>query len=152
MDIYNIGSKVKTLSAEDAKTIIMRGALAYFDIKHRGEIGTITDAFYASDDDGCDIYEVMFQDGLKRMFSANLLTPYYVTHEPISSSWSYEFDFADNCVVAILFENKNGEKREVMRGHGHIIHGGILGFAQAASYALKKIYEKMDGGYNSYDR
>ena len=35
-----------------------------------------------------------------------------------------------------------------MRGHGHIIHEGAMGIAQASAYALKKIWQKMEGGDN----
>ena len=33
-----------------------------------------------------------------------------------------------------------------MKGHAHLLHDGVVGYAQAASYALKKIYEKLNGG------
>lgn len=64
-------------------------------------------------------------------------------------SYEYEFELLDNLVVAKLFETY-GEgspiKKELARGHGHIIHEGVKGIAQASSYALKKIYEKFNDG------
>lgn len=56
-------------------------------------------------------------------------------------------DVANNVVIAILYETKNGgEEREVCRGHGHIIHEGAEGFAQACSWAYKKAFSKIDSG------
>lgn len=55
----------------------------------------------------------------------------------------YDFEVAGNVVIARLFD---GNGNELQRGHGHIIHEGIKGFTQAASYALKKIFEKYNDG------
>lgn len=49
-------------------------------------------------------------------------------------------------VVAKFIETKGDTETELGRGHGHMIHEGALGIAQASSYALKKIFEKMNGG------
>jgi hypothetical protein len=64
-------------------------------------------------------------------------------------SYEYEFEYLDNLVVAKLFETYGDDspiRKELARGHGHIIHEGAKGIAQAASYALKKIYEKLNDG------
>ena len=53
----------------------------------------------------------------------------------------------ENLVVGIMYEVKGSTKTEIVRGHGHIIHEGALGKAQAASYSLKKIYEKLGGTF-----
>ena len=58
-------------------------------------------------------------------------------------NYKYEFDYCDNVVVAILYEVGDDYKKEVARGHGHIIHEGVEGIAQASSYALKMIYYKL---------
>lgn len=39
-------------------------------------------------------------------------------------------------------------QEEVMRGHGHIMHDGAYGIAQASSYALLRIMKKMEGEGN----
>lgn len=49
---------------------------------------------------------------------------------------------ADDVVVAVISDENGGE---ITRGHGHIIHDGILGEAQAASYAIKRAYTAMPG-------
>lgn len=59
--------------------------------------------------------------------------------------YTYEFEYLENLVVARLYEVTEDSKTKVAKGHGHIFHDGVLGIAQAASYALKKIYLKLEG-------
>lgn len=54
--------------------------------------------------------------------------------------FSCEVTMNDGVVAATILENGRG----VARGHGHIIHNDPLyGYVQALSYALKKIFHKM---------
>lgn len=63
-------------------------------------------------------------------------------------TYRHEFDYLDTVVVARFFEvHEDGTEVELARGHGHIIHEGAIGIAQAASYALKKVYEKCGGTF-----
>lgn len=62
-------------------------------------------------------------------------------------TYRYDFEYLDNVVVARLYETKDGEEKEIAKGHGHIIHEGAIGIAQASSYALKRIYEDLNGGH-----
>ncbi len=62
------------------------------------------------------------------------------------ATYRYDFEYLDTVVVARLYETKDGEEKEVAKGHGHIIHEGVIGLAQASSYALKRIYEDLNGG------
>lgn len=55
-----------------------------------------------------------------------------------------------NLTLVIEYESgriEGDEKTEIGRGHGHIIHSGAFGVAQAAAYALKRIAANLDGGY-----
>lgn len=61
-------------------------------------------------------------------------------------TYTYEFDVCDNVVVAIMYEIKTDSKEEIARGHGHIIHEGAVGIAQASSYALTRVLEKLNNG------
>ena len=62
-------------------------------------------------------------------------------------TYRYEIQPAGkDVVVAILYETVGDVEREIGRGHGHIIHSGAIGFAQAASFAMKKIYTNMNEG------
>lgn len=57
-------------------------------------------------------------------------------------------DPLENLVIARFYEiYEDGTKVEIAKGHGHIIHDGIVGIAQASSWALKKIYEKVAEDY-----
>lgn len=66
-----------------------------------------------------------------------------VEDEPVE--YAHEFEYLENVVVAHFYEVRGGERVELARGHGHIIHEGAYGIAQAASYALKKAYQSMGG-------
>lgn len=104
-----------------------------------GEVGTIEDVFYSSAQE-CDLYVIKFDNFEKsqRLYQEELL-------EQINESVSYEykFEYLDNVVVARLYEVTEDSKTEIGMGHGHIFHEGAVGIAQAASYALKKLYYKL---------
>lgn len=69
-----------------------------------------------------------------------------VANEPVT--YHHEFEYLDNIVIAIFYEIRGDKKIEVGRGHGHIIHEGAFGVAQASSYALRRIWQKMEGETN----
>lgn len=68
--------------------------------------------------------------------------------KPITpKTYRFEVFQADNNVMtAVMYEIDGDIEREVDRQHGHIIHKGEIGVAQAASYAMKKIYTGMNDG------
>lgn len=53
---------------------------------------------------------------------------------------------ADNVVIGIIYEVRNGIETEVCRGHGHIIHDGAVGIAQACACATKRALYAIDNG------
>ena len=57
-----------------------------------------------------------------------------------------ETEIADNVVIGIIYEINGDLKTEVCRGHGHIIHEGAEGIAQACAYAYKKAFLEIDNG------
>jgi hypothetical protein len=62
-----------------------------------------------------------------------------------NTSYHFETDFAeDNVVIVIMYEDNEDSSKEIARGHGHIIHEGALGIAQATSYAMYKLYKRME--------
>ena len=67
-----------------------------------------------------------------------------------SVSYDYEIECLENIVLVRLYELRNESKTEVARGHGHIIHDGALGVAQAASYALKRIFFDISNREDEY--
>lgn len=62
------------------------------------------------------------------------------------AEYNIKTDIADNVVVVIISEVRAGNEVEVCRGHGHIIHGGAEGIAQALAYASKGALAKIDSG------
>ena len=57
-----------------------------------------------------------------------------------------DVDIHGNVVVVVLYETVGDDDFEVARGHGHIIHEGVVGIAQAISYASKRILLEVNGG------
>ena len=60
-------------------------------------------------------------------------------------SMTINIDIAENVVIATLYEETADSKSILAKGHGHMIHEGELGIAQAASYACKRLYERLGG-------
>ena len=58
-------------------------------------------------------------------------------------SMTIQIDIAHNVLVASLFEKVGDNLITLAKGHGHLIHEGELGIAQAASYACKRLYESL---------
>ena len=108
-----------------------------------GKDGEVVDKLWSVAKD-CTVYKVHF-DGCSKPSSVDFIEEALILN-PVSrmtKSYHYEFEYLDNLVVAVLYEDWDVIKKEVARGHGHIIHEGVEGIAQAASYALKRIYQKI---------
>lgn len=73
--------------------------------------------------------------------------------DPIPSlpkvTYGFEYDYADNVVIAIFYEYHDEAQTELARAHGHIIYEGAIGIAQAASFATKRCYDKVSGNDTS---
>ena len=65
--------------------------------------------------------------------------------EPKTYRWEV-FQAGENVMVAVMYEIDGDTETEVARQHCHIMHDGLIGIAQAASYAMKKIYIGMNDG------
>ncbi len=119
---FNIGDRVKVLPNE--------------------EFGVITDIMFSARLK-CNLYEIGHENdsGVYGTFTACDLEP-----APISKEYSVDIqiDVAQNVVIATLYEECDENiKTPLRRGHGHIIHDGALGVAQAASYACRRLYESI---------
>lgn len=83
---------------------------------------------------------------------------YKVTHEPAETAedtkkaptWTdgplpyyHEITYMDDLVLVVLYEATEDGPKELARSHGHIIHEGVEGIAQAASYAMKGVWYKV---------
>lgn len=127
---FNIGDRVKILPNDG--------------------FGIITDIMFSARLK-CNLYEVNIEedDGYGTFVSDDLeLAPTVKDY-----SVDIKIDIAQNVVIATLYEECGDKIRKILRrGHGHIIHDGELGVAQAASYACRRLYESIagitrEGGY-----
>lgn len=137
MTEFNIGDRVVVKEFEDIPSEGRTRAVAKFS----GLVGTVKDKLFSTASNDY-IYVVHFDEYEKesnKMWRADHLTAYV---EP-KKEYNLILDYADNVVVVIITE----DGKEVGRGHGHIIHEGSIGIVQAASYALKKIYERRGGTF-----
>ena len=135
---FNIGDRVRVNNYEELpEQMKSRGGARLC-----GKDGEIVDKLW-SGAKGCTVYKIHF-DGADRPSSIDFLTKAIdLISELDKKTYCYEFDYLDNVVVAKFYEVGEDYKTEIARGHGHIIHEGEIGIAQAASYALKKIHQKL---------
>lgn len=104
-----------------------------------GKDGEIVDKLW-SGAKGCAIYKIRI-DGYDRTSSIDFPeTAFDLVSEIEKPSYEYQFEYLDKVVVARLYKVTETGKTEIAKGHGHIMHDGVEGLAQAASYALRKIY------------
>ena len=134
---FNIGERVRIKTYDNLPEEMQTRGVA----KIAGKEGVIIDKLY-SEQKGQSIYKIHI-DGAERRSGADFIEGSF--ERVGASEYTYEFEFAENLVIARLYEIEDGKKIEIAKGHAHIFHDGVLGIAQASSYALKKIYEKLNG-------
>jgi hypothetical protein len=117
-----------------------------------------------SDTEGCTgvIVDKMYSESREKHFYSvrldknNLIPAHYYTDDDLepykadkqlgNDDFDFEITLADNLVYCVVYEVVDGQKEELTRGHGHVFHEGIHGVVQAASYAIKKAWENINGG------
>lgn len=136
---FNIGDRVRVKSYNKLPEGNKNKGIA----RIQGLDGEIVDKLW-SGAKGCTIYRVHL-DGMSvpskvdfQSDSLDLIT------ELAKTSYTYEFEFLDNLVVARLYDVSDDTKVEIAKGHGHIFHEGIYGIAQAASYAMRQIMYSIE--------
>ena len=138
---YQIGDRVRVCDFERFPEHMKNPACA----KVAGKVGTIIDALW-SYANNCTIYtihldgydrpsKVAFTEGSFERFKEEVQE---------EKTYTYEVECLENLVVARLYEIVGGQKTEIARGHGHVFHKGAFGIAQAASYALKRIWFDLE--------
>lgn len=58
--------------------------------------------------------------------------------------YSFEVSIEDNVVVVEMNATQGLKTWCHARGHGHVLHDGAVGVAQAVSYAAKRMFEALD--------
>lgn len=104
--------------------------------------GEVTDIMYSASKDRFTC-EVKCRNGESFWFPEDRLKPV-----PQMKEYRMEIriDIAQNVVIASLYENEDKVMKPVAKGHGHLIHEGEVGIAQAASYACLQLYRSLRGG------
>lgn len=131
---FNIGDRVQVREYAEMPDYCKNKGIA----KLHGLVGTIVDKLASEASNGF-LYRVRFDNSSRpstTMFTdeqLHILLPINL------DEYSFKYEILDNVVVARFFDGET----ELGRGYGHIIHDGALGIAQAASYALKKLYQNM---------
>lgn len=137
MSEFHIGDRVRIRDYSDIPEEHKTAGVA----KMCGEVGTIEDIFYSNAQE-CDLYVIQFDNYNK---STKLWKKELLEEVDDSVSYEYEFEYLEKVVVARLYEVTEDSKTEIAKGHGHIIHEGVIGIAQASAYALKRIYYILQG-------
>lgn len=139
---FNIGDRVRVRQYDEIPEELRHKGFA----KNVGKEGEIVDILYSTVQD-CYMYRIHFDGKTKHSKTDFPEGSFDLIEDTIEeAAYAYEFDYLDNVVVARLYQIDGDKKTEIGRGHGHIIHGGAFGVAQAASYALKRIAIGLGGG------
>ena len=111
------------------------------EVKVDNEVGVITDRMY-SEANSHFLYIIKPNNGGRSIMREESRL------EPLTKPSHFEVvaDIADNVVIGIIYEVVDGQRVEVCRGHGHIIHDGAVGVAQGCSYAFRRALERIDNG------
>ena len=135
---FNIGDRVRVKNYEDIPEQMKNRGIA----RLCGKDGEIVDKLWSGAKSET-IYRIYF-DGADRTSSIDFPSKSIdLISELEKKSYQYEFDYLEKVVVARLYEVGEDYKTEIAKAHGHIIHEGAEGIAQAASYALKRIYQNI---------
>ena len=139
---FKIGDRVRVRRFEDIPDEVKNKGMG----KSAGKDGEIVDIMYSNAKD-CYMYRIQFDGKATHSQTDFPEGSFDLISELEQATYTYEFEYAENLVIARLYETKGDEKTEIGIGHGHIFHGGVFGIAQAASYALKRIASDLNGGY-----
>ena len=142
----NIGEKVRVIDREaipaECKAKIAGGNPAMWTgpkSRLAGMVGEVVDKLY-SEANNCYIYKLHL-DGFDR--TSNALFVGDDLEEIRKSEYRFEVKILGDVVCARMLDGET----QIGIGHGHVFHGGALGFMQAASFAMKRCYEDMGGTF-----
>ena len=150
--MFNIGDRIRIKTWDEIEPSLKVKAMegnphtwTTAKAKACGQVGKIVDILWSNAYD-CNIYSIQF-DGMDQpsnsKFDEDAMVLLPAEDE---AEWHYEIHLEGNVVIATLYETFNGQTRMVERGYAKIFHDGVIGYAQATSYAMKKLYENINGG------
>lgn len=137
--MFNIGDRVKVRPYELMPLEAKNRGIA----RLAGKTGEVVDVVYSQASD-CYLYKLHL-DEYATSSRADFTEGTFDLLSETPPKYSYEFEFLDTVVIARLYEETESSKIELAVGHGHIFHEGVVGVAQAASYALKRIFFTLKG-------
>ena len=138
---FNIGERVRVRKYEDLPNEMKTKGIS----RIAGEDGVIIDKMW-SGARGCTVYRLQL-DGYSVHSRVDFLEGSFdLISDLEKATYEYEFDVAENLVIARFYEVKTDSRKMIASGHGHIFHDGALDIAQASSYALKRIYKFLEDG------
>ena len=139
--MFKIGEKVRVKGFYELPTEYRSRAMG----KIAGKDGVVVDKL-ESQAVGTTVYLVLLDDS--RAVSSVHFTEACLERKEIPSEITFTIKVLSNVVVVHML--KDGHAFET--AHGHIMHGGDVGVAHAASYAMKRIFLKLDelSGGNIY--
>lgn len=136
MTKFNIGDRVRIRPYDELPDEVKSRATGPL----CGKEGEVVDIVYSNAKHR--LFYAIHLDGYDKP-SAKMFTEESIEFVPeeVPVIYRHDIEYLDNVVVARLIEiDGDGNETEIAKGHGHIMHDGALGIAQAASYALKRIY------------
>jgi hypothetical protein len=140
---FNINDRVRVKKYDELPELMKNKGIG----RLCGKDGEIVDKLW-SGARGCYLYKIRF-DGYSSDSSVDFVGKAIdLISEIDKKQYAYEFDYLDKVVVARLYEVGEDYKTEIAKAHGHIIHEGVVGISQAASYALKNINKKLSENLN----
>ena len=109
------------------------------EILETGEVGVVIDILYSHGTQ--EFRYVIKSNSGKKQFTR-------VAEEIASYTRPVEYTtnvyVEDGKVVVVIYEVDGEKVTEVSRNHGHIHYDGALGYAQALSFASKRLFERLD--------
>lgn len=144
---FNIGEQVRVKRYDEipdtAKANIVGGDPHLWSkgkSRNGGKTGRVVDKLYSEAYD-CFIYRVVldgFDKPSRSVFTDECIEA--ITGDP--TSFRFDIQRVGEKIRAILYRTQaDGTESEVGVGYGYILHEGMKGIAQAASYAMKMIYK-----------
>lgn len=134
MQEFKIGDRVRVKDYDDLPDEVKTRATGGL----CGKEGVITDIIFSNAKK--TLYYVLHLDGYDSP-SGKMFTKQSIELAPERViSYRVDIQVLEKVVAAELVEVCGDDEETVARGHGHILHDGAEGIAQAASYACKKLW------------
>lgn len=93
-------------------------------------------------------YDDMCEDDEDIVYHEADLYPY----EEEKTDYSVDIAIDDGVVVCNIYEVTGDTKKHVCRGHAHILHNGIIGIAQAVSYASRRAFMSVNNNSTTIEK